>query len=102
MTVKVKSLSVVLAVLAAPWGVATVGLAGRASWLRHGNINSLQETDAAYRDGFFWGEIDARQGKKLRPSLARWNNEKDRASFKTGYEKGYREALNSRSPQQRH
>jgi len=98
---KVKSLSVVLAVLAAPWGVATVGLAGRASWFRQGNIKSLQETDAAYRDGIFWGARDAREGRKLQPSMARWNDEKDRASFKTGYEKGYRQALDSRSPQRR-
>ena len=98
MTTKVKSLSVVLVVLAAPWGVATVGLAGHASWLRQGDI---KETDAAYRDGFFWGERDARQGRKLQPSLARWNNEKDRASFKTGYEKGYGQALNARNPQHR-
>jgi hypothetical protein len=101
MTAKVKTLSVVLAVLAAPWGVATVGLAGRASWFRQGNINSLRETDAAYRDGIFWGERDARDGRKLQPSMARWNDEKDRASFKIGYEKGYRQALDSRSPQRR-
>ena len=98
MTTKVKSLSVVLAVLAAPWGVATVGLGRRVSWLHQGDINSLRETDAAYRDGIFWGELDARQGRKLQPSLARWNNEKDRASFKTGYEKGYRQAVNARNP----
>ena len=100
MTTKTKSLSVVLAILAVPWGLATVGLAGRASWPRQGN--PAEETDGAYRDGFFWGELDAREGRNLRPGVARWNNEKDRASFKTGYEKGYREALNSRSPQQRH
>ena len=102
MTAKRKSLSVILVVLAAPWGVATVGLAGHASWLRQGDINSLQETDAAYRDGFFWGELDARQGRKLQPSLTRWNNENDRTSFKTGYTKGYGQALNSRNLQQRH
>jgi hypothetical protein len=62
----------------------------------------VQETDGAYRDGFFWGELDARQGRTLRPSIARWNADKDRASFKTGYEKGFREALNSRNAQQRH
>jgi len=100
MTAKAKSLSVVLAILAAPWGVATVGLAGHTSWLRHGN--PLQETDGAYRDGFFWGERDARLGRNVRMSVGRWNNEKDRASFKTGYEKGYREALNLRNPQHRH
>jgi len=101
MTAKVKSLSVVLVVLAAPWGVATVGLAGRGSWPRQGDINSLRETDAAYRDGFFWGGFDARKGRKLKPSLARWNNENDRASFNTGYEKGYGQALNSRNLQHR-
>ena len=101
MTTKARNLSVILTILAAPWGVATVGLAGRASWLRQGDINSLRETDAAYRDGIFWGELDARQGRKLQPSLARWNDEKDRASFKTAYEKAYREALNARNPQHR-
>lgn len=100
MTTKAKSLSVVLAILAAPWGVATLGLAGRASWPRQGN--PVQETDGAYRDGFFWGELDARQGRGVRPTIARWNDDKDRASFKTGYERGYQEALNSRDAQQRH
>ena len=103
MTTKTKSLSLVLAILAVPWGLATVGLAGRASWPRQGKkINTALETDAAYCDGFFLGELDARQGRRVRPSIGRWNNEKDRASFKTGYENGYREALNSSSPKQRH
>lgn len=93
MTTKAKSLSVVLAVLAAPWGVATVGLAGRASWPRQGN--SVQEADGAYRDGFFWGELDARQGRSVRPTIGRWNDDKDRVAFKAGYERGYQEALNS-------
>lgn len=102
MTAKAKSLSVVLAILALPWGVATVGLAGRASWPRQRNTNSVQEIDAAYRDGFFWGELDAQHGRKAQPSVARWNSDKDRASFKVGYEKGYREALISRDAQHRH
>ena len=102
MTTKAKSLSVVLAILAAPWGVATVGLAGRASWSRPGNTDSVQEIDGAYRDGFFWGGLDAQHGRKARPSVARWNNDKDRASFKAGYEKGYREAPYSSNAQGRH
>src|SRR2546429_7837017 len=64
-------------------------------------MKSLQETDAAYRDGIFWGDRDAREGRKLQPSMARWHDEKDRASFKTGYEKGYRQALDSGNLQQR-
>ena len=103
MTTKTKSLSVVLAILAVPWGVATVGLAGRATWPRQETkIDTALETDAAYRDGVFLGGLDARQGRRVRPSIGRWNDEKDRALFKSGYEKGYREALNSRSPQHRH
>lgn len=102
MTTKAKSLSVVLAILAAPWGVATVGLAGHASWSRQGNIDSVREIDGAYRDGFFWGELDAQHGRKAQPSVARWNSDKDRASFKAGYEKGYREARDSSNAQGRH
>ena len=102
MTVKAKKLSVFLALMAAPWGgVATVGLAGRATRLGHRNVNSVQERDAAYRDGFFWGELDAQHGRKLQPSVARWNSDKDRASFRVGYEKGYKSALNSKSAPQR-
>jgi hypothetical protein len=97
MTAKAKSISVILTILAAPWGVATVGLAGRSSWSRRADTNAMQETDGAYRDGFFWGELDAQHGKKAQPSIARWNNDKDRASFRVGYEKGYKSALNSKS-----
>lgn len=97
MTAKEKSLSVVLTILAVPWGVATVGLAGRATWPRPGSVEAAQETDGAYRDGVFWGELDARQGRKVQPSIARWSNEKDRALFRTGYEKGYRQGLASRN-----
>lgn len=97
MTAKEKGLSVVLAILAVPWGVATVGLAGRASRSRSGNVDAVMETDGAYRDGVFWGELDARQGRKVQPSIGRWSNEKDRALFKSGYENGYREVLTSRN-----
>lgn len=97
MTAKEKSLSVICAILAVPWGVATVGLAGGARWPRPKNIEAVQETDGAYRDGVFWGERDARQGRKVQPSIGRWSNEKDRTLFKTGYQKGYRQALTSRN-----
>lgn len=95
MTAKAKSLSVVLVILAVPWVLATVGLAGRASWPRQGSVHAALEIDGAYCDGFFLGELDARQGRRVKPSVGRWNNDKDRTSFKTGYEDGYREVLNS-------
>lgn len=103
MTARTKKLSAFLAILATPWGVATIGLAGRASWPHQGkNADTAQEIDGAYRDGFFWGELDGRHGRKAQPSIARWNDEKDRTAFKVGYEKGYRSALNSASALHRH
>ena len=70
---------------------------GRAGWPRAGNVEALPETDGAYRDGVFWGQLDARQGRKVQPSIGRWNSERDRALFKSGYENGYREVLTSRN-----
>jgi len=100
MTTKVRNLSVILAVFAVPWAVATVRLSGRATRPQQGkNISAGLETDAAYRDAIFLGELDARQGRSPKPSVGRWNTEKDRASFKVGYEKGYREALKSKNSQ---
>lgn len=102
MNTKAKKLSVFLAILATPWGLVTVGLAGRASWhYPVSKTNAAQENDAAYRDGLFLGKLDGQQGRKVRPSIGRWNTEKDRASFSAGYEKGYREALASRSGEHR-
>src|SRR5207302_10903170 len=57
MTAKTKKLSALcIAILAAPWGVATLGLTGRASW-PHKEKSVGENTDAAYRDGFFWGQL---------------------------------------------
>jgi hypothetical protein len=78
MTTEARKLSVFLAILAMPWGVATVGLAGRASWARQGNnADAARETDAAYRDGLFLDELDGRQGRKVQPSISRWSIEDD-------------------------
>jgi hypothetical protein len=103
MATNAKKLSVYLTILSMPWGLAAMGWAGRASWPRQGNNNNAAlETDAAYRDGFFLGELDARQGRKARLSLSRWNAEKDRIAFKAGYELGYKKALALRSTEHRH
>jgi hypothetical protein len=102
MTTKAR-LSVYLAVVATPWGLATLGLLGRASLPRQLNtVNAVQETDGAYCDGLFLGKLDGQLGRSSRPSIGRWNTEKDRSSFRAGYEKGYKEALASRTRELRH
>jgi hypothetical protein len=103
MTRKAKRLSVYFAVVATPWGLATIGLLGRATLPRQTNtVNAVLDTDAAYCDGLFLGKLDGQQGRSSRPSIGRWNTEKDRSSFRAGYEKGYKEALASRTREHRH
>lgn len=94
MTKKVRKLSMYLSLFVMPLGLATAGLAGRA--YRPHPLNSLeaaQDTNAAYRDGLYLGTLDGQEGRRVRPSVGRWNSAEDRTSFTAGYEKGYREAL---------
>lgn len=103
MTKKARRISVYLAVVVMPWGLATIGLLGRASLPRQTNtVNAVEETDAAYCDGLFLGKLDGQQGRSSRPSIGRWNTEKDRSSFRAGYEKGYKEVLASRIGRHEH
>ena len=96
MTTKGRKLSAYLAIFGMPLGLATVGLADRASRSREvSSVNAAQETNAAYRDGVFLGELDGREGRKVAPSIARWNSDADRALFRAGYEKGYSDAVAS-------
>jgi hypothetical protein len=45
--------------------------------------------DAAYRDGLFLGQYDAKQGREPHVSIGRWSSAADRESFKAGYQAGY-------------
>lgn len=45
--------------------------------------------DGAYRDGLYIGKLAARRGRTSRPPIGRWSGEKDRASFRAGYEHSY-------------
>lgn len=51
--------------------------------------------DGAYRDGLYVGNLAVRSGRRARPPIGRWSSEKDRASFRVGYENTY----NARSNQ---
>ena len=56
---------------------------------------SLLALDGAYRDGLYVGKLAAEGGRRSRPPIGRWSDEKDRASFEAGYEHAY----NARSNQ---
>jgi len=93
MTKKAKKISAYISLVVIPFGVATVGLAGKASHAKQvSTVDATQETDAAFRDGFYLGRLDAQDARKARPSLGRWNDARDRASFLAGYQQGYERA----------
>jgi hypothetical protein len=103
MTKKAKRLSVYISLGVIPFGVATVGLVGKASRAKHAStVDASQEIDAAFRDGFYLGKLDAEDAKKVRPSTGRWNDPKDRASFLAGYQRGYEEARAAKISGHRH
>ena len=49
--------------------------------------------DGAFRDGMYLGKLAAERGRPLRPAIARWSTEQDRATFTAGYRRGYNETL---------
>ncbi len=49
--------------------------------------------DGAFRDGMYTGKLAAEGGRPLRPAIARWSTEQDRAMFTAGYHRGYNETL---------
>lgn len=103
MTKKAKKISVYLSLVFIPFGAATVGLAGKASHVKQvSTIEATQQTDAAFRDGFYLGRLDAEGARKVRPSVGRWNDPKDRASFLAGYQRGYEEARATKTAGHRH
>jgi basic membrane lipoprotein Med (substrate-binding protein (PBP1-ABC) superfamily) len=92
MTKKARKLSVYISLVVIPFGAATVRLAGKASHTKQVNtVDASQETDAAFRDGLYMGRLDAEDARNVRPSVSRWSEPKDRASFLAGYQRGYEE-----------
>ncbi len=55
------------------------------------NAEALLANDAAYRDGLFLGKRAAKSGTQSQAPVGRWSAEKDRASFRAGYEHAYHE-----------
>lgn len=52
--------------------------------------------DAAFRDGLYLGQLAHAANRHMRPPIARWSTEKDRASFAAGYRQGFGEDLSQR------
>ena len=103
MTKRAKKLSAYLSLAVIPFGAAMVKLARSASPAKQvGIVDATQESDGAYRDGVFLGSLDAENDRKVRPSVGRWNDPKDRASFLAGYQRGYRETLAAKVAKRRH
>jgi hypothetical protein len=50
---------------------------------------TAQATNAAFRDGLFLGQRDAKEGRQHQPTTSRWTAEADRRDFAAGYRLGY-------------
>jgi hypothetical protein len=55
-------------------------------------------SDGAFRDGLYVGKLAAERGGPQHPLTGRWSNERDRASFLEGYQRGYRDFLAGAGP----
>jgi hypothetical protein len=103
MTKKAKKLSAYISLGVIPFGAATVGLIGKAIHAKRAStVDAAQETYAAFWDGFYLGRLDAEDARKVRPSIGRWNDSKDRAFFLASYQRGYEEARATKIAGQRH
>jgi hypothetical protein len=47
------------------------------------------DSDAAFRDGLYIGRLAGERGELPHPLVGRWSTKKDRATFATGYWRGY-------------
>lgn len=53
-------------------------------------VEVAQATDAAFRDGLYQARLDIKDGRKPHLAIGRWSLPEARASFVSGYWRGYR------------
>jgi hypothetical protein len=95
---RAKRLSVYACIAALPLGAASFMLSnGPTHQARVSNANESHVTDVPFRDGLYLGKLDAENGREQHPSIGRWNTSENRASFKLGYEEGYRQVRNAKA-----
>src|ERR1700733_2620153 len=59
------------------------------------NSGLALDADGAFRDGLYLGKLAAQSGQPMSMVVGRWSTEKDRATFTSGYQRGYSETLAS-------
>jgi hypothetical protein len=62
------------------------------------SAQTLLDSDGAFRDGLYLGKLAAESGQPMRPGVGRWSTERDRATFASGYRRGYGLSLASTEP----
>ena len=90
---KRKTVVVYACIAVLPLGAASFLVSKRVT--SKGQVSSVHEThatNAPFRDGLYWGKLDAENGREPHLSVGRWSTSENRASFKSGYEEGYRQA----------
>jgi hypothetical protein len=93
MTQNVKKISAFIFLAVIPFGAVAGRLAYKAGRVKQiSTVDAAQEADAPFRDGYYLGGLDAKNGRQALASIGRWNDPKDRASFVAGYQRGYEEA----------
>jgi hypothetical protein len=53
-------------------------------------VELAQTTDAAFRDGLYQARLDIKDGRRPHLAIGRWSSPEARASFVSGYWRGYR------------
>jgi hypothetical protein len=82
-------------VLATVLCVATTAMLATSRSTIHSSIgvDAHLQGDGAFRDGLYLGRLAAESGFRFNPEVGRWSTDQDRATFSTGYQRGYGEAL---------
>lgn len=57
------------------------------------SVGASLDSDGAFRDGLYLGQLDAGGGQPARAAVGRWSTDQDRATFLAGYRRGYNESL---------
>ena len=92
-----KRLSLFASLIALGMGTASMRHGDRPGAYFSANDNVAQTTNGAFRDGLYLGRLAAERGLAPRVARGRWATAEDQASFTTGYERGYKEILVSRT-----
>jgi hypothetical protein len=92
-----KILTFALAIAVCLGTIAMLASGGHAARQRD-PADVLMASDGAFRDGLYLGKLAAERGRPQHLQIGRWSNERDRALFAAGYQRGYNDSLASAMP----